>query len=444
MIIGMKRTSKDDDEHLKRTLYWFIARRLDIGVSVLVLAAILAMIYLPAPVWLLAVGLAVNEPTGSRIASFLIRVLSHSRVRRQLVRAARDSGIEGLHVQRVSETLPGEIASARVPRGHTVDDLDKISRAMAGCLRVSDIRVIHDRTDRSHVDISIIRRDVFDGMEATPWPLINAETVNVRKPIPFGLDEYGREVVARLLSRNIIIGGAPDAGKSATLRIIAASAALDPKVRLWMMDAKPGAVEFIHWAPAAYKLVAGRDLNAAVEVFAELEERVERRYQQIVSRGEVFVGPDMEIDVLMIDELPQFTRSFEGDSKEQQAAVKTIRGGIWKIIALGRAAGMITALSAQKPTADIVPSESRDLIDNKFALHCNTTAMSNTILGAGSGEEAPANAADIPSGQPGVGYYIGDSEVQKMRAFFISHKQALEIASRAASRQIDAELEAMT
>jgi DNA segregation ATPase FtsK/SpoIIIE-like protein len=142
----------------------------------------------------------------------------------------------------------------------------------------------------------------------------------------------------------------------------------------------------------------------------------------------------------MIDELPQYTRSFETDSKGQQAAVKTIRNGIWRLIAMGRWAGMITILSAQKPTADIVPSESRDLIDHKFALHCNTKAMSDTILGAGAGEESPANAADIPSGQPGVGYYVGDNGVQKMRSFFISHKQALEIASRAAARQLDDDL----
>ena len=51
-----------------------------------------------------------------------------------------------------------------------------------------------------------------------------------------------------------------------------------------------------------------------------------------------------------IDELPQFTRAFETDSNADKAAVKTIRQGIWRLIALGRWAGMITVLSAQKPT----------------------------------------------------------------------------------------------
>jgi hypothetical protein len=258
-----------------------------------------------------------------------------------------------------------------------------------------------------------------------------ADSVNLREPFPFGLDEYGRDVQLRLLSRNLILGGAPDAGKSASLRVVAAAAALDPRAKLWMMDAKTGGAEFVHWAPAAEEVVRGRDLTAAVEMLARLEERIELRGQEIVARGEVFVCEDMELDVLMIDELPQFTRSFEGDSKEQASAVKTIKQSIWRLIALGRWAGMITVLSAQKPTADIVPSESRDLIDLKFALHCNTRQMSDAILGDGSGGETPVNAAEIPTGQPGVGYLLAGDEPRKMRTYFISHEQALEVASRA-------------
>jgi S-DNA-T family DNA segregation ATPase FtsK/SpoIIIE len=440
MIIAMKSARKEltfaksaaNSAWGYRTEAWLV-----VVFSLLILLAVA----FPVSTWLIFIGIALCEP--SRLFGFLGSIQSASNTRRELTKAARDSGFPNLHVESVKTTLPGELISVHVPRGQTVEKLEKASRAMAGCLRVADVRVVGDREDRSRADVSIIRRDVFAGMHGVPWPLLNAETVNIREPQPVGLDEYGKTVNARLLSRNVIIGGSPDSGKSGTLRLFAAGAALDPMARLWMMDAKPGAVEFAGWAPAAYKLVRGRDLDAAVEVFAALEERVEQRYQEIVARGEVFVCDDMELDVLMIDELPQFTRSFENDTKAQAAAVKTIRGGIWKLIALGRAAGMITIISAQKPTADIVPSESRDLIDNKLALHCNTKAMSDTILGAGSGEEAPANAADIPSGQPGVGYYVGDHGVQKIKTFFLTHKQAGEIASRAASRQLDADLESL-
>jgi hypothetical protein len=228
-----------------------------------------------------------------------------------VARAAHDSGFTGLTVERVSFTLPGELVDVRVPRGQTVDKLDGATRAIAGCLRVTDVRVVHDREDRSHAQLSIIRRDPFQAMSAMSWPLLEADSVNLREPFPFGLDEFGRDVQLRLLARNLILGGAPDAGKSASLRVVAAAAALDPRAKLWMMDAKTGGAEFVHWAPAAEEVVRGRDLTAAVEMLARLEERIELRGQEIVARGEVFVCEDMELDVLMIDELPQFTRSFE-------------------------------------------------------------------------------------------------------------------------------------
>jgi hypothetical protein len=352
-------------------------------------------------VWLfntaLVAALLLYPPTSRRLGGWLVYVLHASRVRRRVTKAAADSGFTGLRVSGVSLTLPGELVDVRVPRGQTVDKLDGATRAIAGCLRVTDVRVVHDREDRSHAQLSIIRRDPFQAMSAMSWPLLQADSVNLREPFPFGLDEFGRDVQLRLLARNLILGGAPDAGKSASLRVVAAAAALDPRAKLWMMDAKTGGAEFVHWAPAAEEVVRGRDLTAAVEMLARLEERIELRGQEIVARGEVFVCEDMELDVLMIDELPQFTRSFEGDSKEQASAVKTIKQSIWRLIALGRWAGMITVLSAQKPTADIVPSESRDLIDLKFALHCNTRQMSDAILGDGSGGETPVNASPATS-----------------------------------------------
>lgn len=415
-------------------LIWILFSLLEVG--------LMAPWFVYVPVWIALVTLVAHPRTSRWIFGTTSRMLRKAKVRRKLERAAEDCELN-LHIGKIAETVPGELVDVYVARGQTVDKLDRQARALAACLKVSDVRVAHDRENRSHGQISIIRRDPFTVMGALPWPLLDAESVDIRHGIPFGADEYGREYVARLLSRNIILGGAPDSGKSTALRVFAAAAALDPRAKLWMMDAKPGAVEFSAWKMSATELVEGRNLDHAVQVFQQLEARVEERYKAMTQRGLDFVADDMEIDVLMIDELPQFTRSFETDSREQAAAVKKIRGGIWKLIAMGRAAGMISILSAQKPTADIVPSESRDLIDHKFALHCNTRPMSDAILGAGAGEEAPANAAEIPSGQPGVGYYVGDGGVIKLRAYLITRSQALSIAARASARNLDEELAAL-
>jgi DNA segregation ATPase FtsK/SpoIIIE-like protein len=223
--------------------------------------------------------------------------------------------------------------------------------------------------------------------------------------------------------------------------MFAAYAALDPRCKLWMMDGKDPGVEFTLWSGAADGLVLGREVSDAADMLSDLAKRVSSRYQEMVRRNVDFIGEDMDLDVLMIDEAPQFTRSFEGDTKPQQVAVKAIKEGVWKLIAIGRAAGMITIVSAQKPTADIIPSESRDLIDNKLALHCNTRAASKAIVGDGESDDVPADATEIPSGQPGVGFYVGDGGVQKVKTFFIPREHAAEISSRVTSCHLDRELE---
>lgn len=389
--------------------------------------------WVPLLVFVLLAGLT-GHPDARR---YISRLLNDAHTRRKVSRAASDSGFENLQVKKVSQTLPGELVEVYVPRGATVDSLDKAARAMAGCLRVSDVRVIHDREDRSHAELSIIRRDPFKSMTDMQWPLLNAEQTNVREPMPMGLDEYGRMVPTRLLSRNLIVGGAPDAGKSTFLRMPIAYAALDPMARLWMMDGKR--VEFEAWRTCARGFVAGRDLAGAVKMLTELYNEVDERYRKMTAAGKVFLLDDMTVDFLFIDELPVYTRPATGADTKTKEQVKTIHGLLYGIVAQGRAAGVVTIVSLQKPDANAIPTDIRDLFDNKFALHCNTRAMSNTILGDGAGEEGTANAAEIPSGQPGVGYYIGDDGVRKAKAFYISPQQTQEVATRATSRQIDAE-----
>jgi hypothetical protein len=79
------------------------------------------------------------------------------------------------------------------------------------------------------------------------------------------------------------------------------------------------------------------------------------------------------------------------------------------LIAVGRWAGMITVLSAQKPTADIVPTESRDLIEQvrpalQHEAPCRTRSWAPDR--ARSSRPTPPTSA---LGQPGVGYYVGDA-----------------------------------
>jgi S-DNA-T family DNA segregation ATPase FtsK/SpoIIIE len=444
MIIAMsspRKTRSPERNLLRQALGWRVEAAFLVLFVTLFMVCSSLPIYVFLPIAIVVLGLVIWKH--AKVVGWVHDVLYGARFRRELKNAARDAGFGEIYVDDVMMTLPGEWVHVRVPRGKTVEGLERLSRELRSCLAVTDVRIIPDRENPSgKAAISIIRRDPFQAIGDYTWPLRQAEQTNVREPMPLGFDEYGRVVKSRLLSRNLIVGGAPDSGKSSFLRLPAAYAALDPKARLWLMDGK--SVEFEAWKTCAHSFVSGPDLKGAVDMLTQLRDEMEARYQRIRAAGEVFVLPDMEIDVLMIDEVPTYTRPTVMTDKKAIEQIKTIQGLLWTIVARGRAAGVITFLSAQKPDANTIPTDIRDLFDNKLALHCNTKAMSDTILGAGSGEEAPANAAAIPAGQPGVGYYVGDDGVRKTKCFYMSHHQALEIASRVAQAQLVDEFSTLT
>jgi S-DNA-T family DNA segregation ATPase FtsK/SpoIIIE len=444
MIIAMSNARKTQ-QGSKQAGRYIWSYRLELGLIAFAVALFWIHNALPLAIYLVLlsglVGVCIWQR--KRVFERTHELLYGAKVRRQVQGAARELGFGELSVEKIVMTLPGEWVKVSVPRGKTVEKLDSLRQEMRSALGVRDVRVIPDRENPSgRASISIIRRDPFEHIDGYVWPLMRSEQTSVREEMPAGFDEYGRQVKTRLLSRNLIIGGAPDSGKSSFLRLPAAYAALDPKARLWLMDGK--SVEFEAWKTCAHDFVSGPDLERAVKMLTKLRDEMEARYERIRAAGEVFVTEDMELDVLMIDEVPTYTRQTIMSDKKAGEQIKTIQGLLWTIVARGRAAGVITILSAQKPDANTIPTDIRDLFDNKLALHCNTKAMSDTILGQGAGEESIANAAEIPPGQPGVGYYVGDSGVAKIKCFYISHKQALEIASRVASRQFDDELSTLT
>ena len=84
------------------------------------------------------------------------------------------------------------------------------------------------------------------------------------------------------------MGGEPGAGKSAALSVLVATAALDPRARLWLLDGK--LVELSAWAPCAQRL-AGPDVEEAIELLRELREEMEARYRELLARGRRKVTP---------------------------------------------------------------------------------------------------------------------------------------------------------
>ena len=73
-------------------------------------------------------------------------------------------------------------------------------------------------------------------MKPKPWPLAKSGKADVFAHVPFGTDPRGRSVTVPLFEVNWLIGAAPGNGKTAAVRVLALSTALDPLADLWVHE----------------------------------------------------------------------------------------------------------------------------------------------------------------------------------------------------------------
>ena len=76
------------------------------------------------------------------------------------------------------------------------------------------------------------------GHPAGPTPLLDGKRRSVWRPCPFGLDQFGRTVAFHLLWVSVLIGAQPRKGKTFAARLLALYCALDPYVRITIIDGK--------------------------------------------------------------------------------------------------------------------------------------------------------------------------------------------------------------
>jgi FtsK/SpoIIIE family len=251
---------------------------------------------------------------------------------------------------------------------------------------VREVRVVRDPASARHARVVVLRRDPLADPTPMPWPLVNASQLSLWQQIPVGLDEDGSEVTVTLPERNLLLGGEPGAGKSNVLQLLIAVGALDPTVKLTVFD--PKLVELAVWQGCAARLV-GPNVEEAIEVLKGLISEPDDRYLTLLANRarKVSEGDGLALHLVGIEELAYFTNG--PDRKAAQAFSVLLRD----FVARGRAAGMVTVATTQKPSADVVPTFLRDLFGFRWALRCSTPHASDTILGSGWASEATRRPA---------------------------------------------------
>jgi hypothetical protein len=359
----------------------------------------------------------------------LAHALFRSHLRRRWALACRHAELATINdriprITRCRLTRAGEQLRVRVPAGSQVPDLEAKAERIAAFLSVREVRVVRDPASARHAKVVVLRRDPLADPTPIPWPLVDAGALSLWQPIPVGVDEDGNEVAVTLPERNLLEGGEPGSGKSNVLQLLVAVGALDPDVRLTLFD--PKLVELSVWQGCCDRLV-GPNVEEAIEVLKGLISELDDRYLTLLANRarKVIEGDGLPLHLVGIEELAYFTNG--PDRKAAQAFSTLLRD----FVARGRAAGMVTVATTQKPSADVVPTFLRDLFGFRWALRCSTPQASDTILGSGWASEGYSAASVDPSAR-GVGLLLQEGGVPvRLRSCWLDDLDLAELARRA-------------
>lgn len=332
---------------------------------------------------------------------------------------ARDAGQTGSQVR------------VALPYGRTFADAVSAKSKIASGLDVSDFQVYltRDRDSvRSHT-LYVADRDPL-AIPAGKTPLLDCRPRDIWQPLFFGIDERGRPVNLLLLWVSVLVGAQPRKGKTFTARLFALYAALDPYVKLTVVDGKMSA-DWNRFSLVAHRVVIGvvpntRDpdpvgnlLAALLEIKAHIEavndflsglpvsECPEGKLTRELSR----TYPQLRVWLLVMEE---FQLYFETDSQDVN---KEIAALLNFIMAVGPSAGVIILSSSQKPSGvgagDVgrLFNRYRDNHAVRFALKCGNRLVSEAVLGGDAYAEGyDASALPVGPEYRGIGYLYGATD----------------------------------
>ena len=432
-----------------------------------------------APWWLLAaavvgsvIGLARSgRPVDGSIVSSAIVVGRHRRLTADVVlRAYYAAGLgnpdkEALRIgfgsvmsRDVSDT--GSQVVIDLPYGKGFTDVQKAKGAIASGLDVSinQVFLTPDETSHRRHMLFVADRDPL-ALPAGRTPLLDCKPRSIWEPAPFGLDERGRKVSLPLLWTSILVGAQPRKGKTFAARLLALYAALDPYVRLIVVDGK-NSPDWDKFRLVAHRIVFGDFPNARdndpVEHLLETLREVKAHIQQVNEKlstlpvSECPEGkltpelsrryPELRVWMLVMEEFQVY---FELDNQETNKEVASL---LSFIMAVGPSAGVVILSSSQKPSGvgagDVqrLFNRYRDNHGTRFALRCGNRVVSEAVLGGDAYSEG-FDASALPNGDKyrGVGILYGATDDTPItRTHLADHSDAEQILVAARKHRIAA------
>src|ERR1700751_68716 len=107
-------------------------------------------------------------------------------------------------------------------------------------------------------------------------------------PVHVGIDEFGTDVLLKIIYKNLLAAGQPGGGKSGLMNTLTAHAALSARSRLVLFDGKQ--VELGMWDEVADEFV-GPGLDHAIITLRRLQRVMNNRYAWLHARRRRKIGP---------------------------------------------------------------------------------------------------------------------------------------------------------
>nr|WP_203729347.1 cell division protein FtsK [Streptomyces sp. SID12501] len=358
------------------------------------------------------------------------------------IASAVAKGQDGIRfVAPITREGPGWRADIDLPLGVTVADVaDRRARLASGLRRPLGC-VWPDADPNEHEGRLILwvgDRDLSK-TGIVKWQLAGARRHDVFKRVPFGLDPRGRAQSVPLIQHNVLIGSQPGQGKTASVRVLACGAALDPSVELWLHENK-GTGDLDSLECVSHRFVSGIDddsIKYAADSLKLLREEVMRR-AGVIKKLPRDLCPDKRITrsiadkrslklwplLAVFDECQNlFAHSKYGKQAGEDAEF---------IIKLGRALGVILVLATQRPDKDSLPTGISGNVSIRFCLRVAGQVENDMILGTSAYKSGVRATAFRPEIDAGNGYLGGANPLPTVvRTAYLDDNATHAIAQRA-------------
>ena len=341
-----------------------------------------------------------------------------------------------------------------LPFGGTFDAVVNAKPKIASGLDVLESQVYFTRDKQSERRHTLRVLDVDPlGDPAGPTPLLDCKQRSIWRKVPFGLDQFGQKVAFCLMWYSMLIGAQPRKGKTFSGRLLALYAALDPWVKITIIDGRMSP-DWLPFRYVAHRYVRGtfptRDgdpVQQALEALREIRRHIDAVNDELatLSVAECPQGklteqlyrknPKLRVWMLIMEEFQVY---FE---LADQKINKEIAQLLAEIQAMGPAAGAILVSLSQKPSGvgagDVqrLFNRYRDNHQLRFGLRCANRDVSNAVLGNEAYGEG-YDCSGLPLGEEfrGVGILYGLTDEAPTVRTYLADGQDAEVICLAARK----------